>query len=228
MEKKTTCIHLWLVLALSFIHPSTTHISLPYRSSGFYLVGNETCDVQVEIFVDPFCPDCQKEYLMWKQMKPELLGVGVKLHMHAEPFHTWSFTAAVVATTCHSYDPKTTWPFLEAMWSHGAQFVPDWDDAHYTPSNLTEAGVLQQMATYATSGGLPHAVFEAGVTNRSSEGGVNPWAVTREAWKMAVSRGAASVPWYLVNRVPYYAASNGAHLGMPAWRAVLRRLLSEL
>ena len=54
----------------------------------------------------------------------------------------------------------------------------------------------------------------------------NAWSKFREAWKVAVVRGVASVPWYFVNGVPYYAASDAAHIGEEEWTDIIKLLKS--
>ena len=214
-------------------HADAQVIPLPIRNVGSYFIGNAQSTIQVEIIVDPFCSDCHEEYLMWKGLKAQLTpddnDVGVQFIIHAEPFHPWSFTAAIGWMTCRQHNASALWPFAEAMWDNYKDFgLGDWGSPNYTPENLTEALVIDKMAGFAAANaGVPRTVFYHGMTNRSVSGAiVNPWAVARESWKVAVTRGAASVPWYFVNGVPFYVASNGGHLGAAAWTALLNKLLA--
>ena len=217
------------MLLLCFVHAATAQISLPVRENGIYLKGSAASKVTVELYVDPFCPDCQKEYFMWKELNSTFAepDLAVKLHLFSQSFHLWAFTATLGAMVCYAHSPPTTWPFLESMWANPQDFgFTDWGSDKHTPSNLTEIVVLDRLAGYAAAAGVPRPVFESGVNNRSYAG-TNPWAKVWEGWKMAVARGAASVPWYVVNGVPYYAASNDAHLGASAWNDTVHRLIAE-
>ena len=167
---------------------------------------------------------------MWKSMKTELSGkdVGVKFSVIVEPFHPWSFTAAVGAQTAAAHGGADAFfSFAEATWENGHEFVQNWGDDHYPLANLTETAVVAKMAAFAQEkAGVPNEVFYAGMTNRSTAGGVNPWAVAREDWKRAVARGAASSPWYFVNGVPYFAASDSAHVAPDDWKAMIDKLVA--
>eukprot|EP00966_Prymnesium_polylepis_P077929 1806538-Prymnesium_polylepis.1 len=223
---------IWNPSGASLSH--TSGVLLPrwqYRSTGQYLIGNSRSTIQVEAFVDLFCDDAAAEFAMWKKLKVSgalsPADVALQVHVLVEPFHPWSFTASVGAQTVAQYGPEAFFSFAESCWAHHTDFVADWGDQRYTLSNLTEAGVVAELASFARTAGVPDAAFMAGMTNRSTAGGTNPWAVAREAWKFAVARGVASSPWYFVNGVPYFAASDAAHAGAESWLGLIRRLIAK-
>ena len=168
---------------------------------------------------------------LWKSIKNNstlaLLDVGVQFKMIVEPFHPWSFTSSVGAYTAGQHSTDAFSPFAEACWVHGHGFITQWGNEHYVLANLTEEVVVAKMATFAVDAGVAEAGFYSGMTNSSAVGGTNPWAVAREAWKQAVVRGAASSPWYFVNEVPYFAASDALHLGQEGWITLIQNLLAK-
>ena len=60
-------------------------------------------------------------------------------------------------------------------------FVTHWGDQHYPLANLTETDVVAKLSSFAAAAGVVESVFYHGMTNRSTAGGTNPWAVAREA-----------------------------------------------
>lgn len=208
-------------------------IALPYRPTGQYLIGNAHSTIQIEAFVDLFCGDARAEYFMWKGLKTDptwnqsISEVGLRFHVLVEPFHPWSFTAAVGAQTAAAHSADAFFSFAEACWTNSGDFVQHWGDQHYPLANLAEVQVVAKLSQFAVAAGLTETAFYNGMTNRSTAGGTNPWAVAREAWKQAVARGAASSPWYFVNGVPYFAAGDAAHPGAQAWLSLIKQLVDK-
>ncbi|KAK3288731.1 hypothetical protein CYMTET_3804 [Cymbomonas tetramitiformis] len=226
----TTDFLIALTFAAAIFTGSDAQIALPYRQSGQYLIGDSKSTIQIEVFVDLFCGDARLDWLMWKGLKGKLAGenVGLQFHVIVEPFHPWSFTAAVGAQTAAQHGgPDAFFTFAESCWNHGGDFITNWGDQHYPLQSLTEKSVVSELNTFAAAAGVPEDVFYRGMTNRSTAGGMNPWGVARESWKQAVSRGAASSPWYFVNGVPYFAASDSLHPGEQNWVSLINKLLAK-
>lgn len=155
------------------------------------------------------------------------LDIGVQFKMIVEPFHPWSFTASVGAYTSGQHSTEAFFSYAEACWLHGHDFITQWGSSNYVLANMTEEAAVARLSEFATAAGVPEAVFYSGMTNRSTAGGTNPWAVAREAWKQAVARGAASSPWYFVNDVPLFSAGDALHKGQEGWVQLIRALVSE-
>mmetsp|Transcript_10902 Transcript_10902/g.20733 ORF Transcript_10902/g.20733 Transcript_10902/m.20733 type:complete len:235 (+) Transcript_10902:27-731(+) len=214
-----------------FLLKINAQITLPYRRSGVYLIGDHNSTIQIELFVDLFCDDAQNQYGVWKSLKSEgkisSADVGVKFNVIVEPFHPWSFTAAVGAETARQFGGANAFfSFAELTWANHAEFVSNWNDPNYPLANLTESEVVSMLSAFAGKAGVPKDVFYRGLTNRSTAG-VAPWASARQNWKQAVARGAASSPWYFVNAVPFFAASDSADYDADQWMGIIQKLLHE-
>ncbi len=222
-----------LVSALLFLCllPADAQVSLPYRRQAVYLLGSQDSRVQVELFVDPLCADAAEEYAMWNgPLRPRFAAadLGVSFKHIVEPFHPWSFTASVAAwTVLHTAGPNAFFNFSSSCWDHHADFITQWGSDRYVLMNRTESDVVAELAAFAQLAGVASAEFYSGLTNRSTNSGGNPWAVAREMWKEAVTRGAASSPWYFVNGVPFFSGSDALHLGADRWAALVTRLLEK-
>ena len=117
--------------------------------------------------------------------------------------------------------------YLGQCWNHGHDFITQWGSDHYQLANMTETDAVRELATFAGNAGVGEAAFYSGMTNRSTNAGGNPWAVARSAWKEAVSRGAASSPWYFVNGVPFFASSDSLHQGEDGWLGIIQKLKAQ-
>ena len=168
------------------------------------------------------------EYDMWKKAIAEAKvdpRVSLQFQLIVEPFHPFSFTAAIAAHTVAKHaGVKGFFGFAEQTWKNHDSFVQNWNDANYPLANLTEQDVVTKLSAFSRGVGVSDKDFYQGMTNRSTAGSINPWSVAREQWKMAVARGVASSPWYFVNSVPYYAAGDNAHLGIDNWLDLIEKL----
>ena len=122
------------------------------------------------MFVDLFCGDARQEYFMWKGLKADAsklapADVGLQFHVLVEPFHPWSFTAAVGAQTAAAYGSSDAFfSFAEACWTNSGDFVQHWDDQNYPTANLTETQVISKMAAFASAAKVELADFMSGMT----------------------------------------------------------------
>lgn len=151
------------------------------------MIGDESSKTRVEVFVDPFCYDSQMDYLMWKTLikdrqanESTLDDVAVVLNLFTLPYHPWSFLANIAVNVVRNhrlsaggswskYDWDGVAPFLEELWNRREYYTPDWGDANYTFSNLTEVQVISEFADIARDEArVPRDYFMAGMRNRAS------------------------------------------------------------
>eukprot|EP01134_Creolimax_fragrantissima_P006434 CFRG6434T1 len=182
---------------------------IPRTPDGVRYTGDSSAPVQLEIFIDPLCPDSRDAWPIMKDVVAKYASdSSLVVHLFPLPYHRYSFAASQVAASL-TRSPKLFTMWIETVFAYQEHF---WNDA---TQYLTTDQVNKKLSNLGPASGLAEAsVLDALLTRRYD-------MELRTSWKYGCSRGVTGTPVYLVNGVNVNPKDNN----VAAWSAVIEPLL---
>eukprot|EP01136_Pigoraptor_vietnamica_P039046 Opistho-1_new@109173 len=183
---------LLLAVTAALVASCVAQVPIPSRPDGVpYLNAETTAPLQIDVFVDPMCPDCKAAYPTIQQVAahygPKV--VRFNFHLFPLPYHRNAFYASQGAKTAAQQDGDLFFKWLEAV------FAAQDSLGNAATANMTADAVIDMFGDVGQSIGISKATIVAGINNANVDSAV------RTSWKYACTRGVAGTPWFFFNGV---------------------------
>ncbi|KAJ4455007.1 hypothetical protein PAPYR_10135 [Paratrimastix pyriformis] len=138
-----------------------------------YRMGSAAAPVQVDVFVDPQCPDSAQVWPVMRQLADA--STTMVAHLLPLPYHRSSFLASQAALGVDRVRPGQFFPMMDYLFKSQNQ----WSDT--ATASMAYPEVLELFAGFAGKMGVPHDDFIGQMNNSTTN-----WD-TRVSWKFASS-----------------------------------------
>eukprot|EP00244_Chara_vulgaris_P006045 TRINITY_DN2316_c0_g1_i1.p1 TRINITY_DN2316_c0_g1~~TRINITY_DN2316_c0_g1_i1.p1 ORF type:complete len:235 (+),score=33.68 TRINITY_DN2316_c0_g1_i1:167-871(+) len=197
-----------LVVFLNVIGSSAAwNGDVPRRPRG--LPAREECgaDIDMDIFIDPLCPDCKAAWPTVKRLLTVYTKEELSIHIHflPLPFHHFSYFVCQATVAAARLNDSAVFPWLQTIYRY-----QDFFSTEATFAETTES-VLERLVGLAPHAGLDKNQFNSAFNNPEVD------LETRLAFKYSCSRGITGTPTFLVNGVEV----GSGDWGIKEWKELL-------
>ncbi|GBG71972.1 hypothetical protein CBR_g10910 [Chara braunii] len=164
---------------------------VPRRPRGFPARAECGADVDMDIFIDPLCPDCKAAWPTVKRLLNVYSTEELSIHIQLLPlpFHHYSYYACQATVAAARLNSSAVFPWLQTIFRY-----QDYFSTEATFAETTES-VLERLVGLAPHAGLDTKQFSSAFYDSEVD------LDTRLAFKYSCSRGMMGTPSFLVNGV---------------------------
>lgn len=185
---------------------------IPTRPDGVRWDGYASSPVQLEIFLDPLCPDSRDAWPIVTQVSKHYQDdVSLLVHVFPLPYHRYSFSASqVIVGLYERFGTHLFFAYLEALFPQQINF------SNEATFNITPTAVYDIFAQVGPQVGVSTGVIRDMLSSASAD------SDTRTSWKYGTTREVCGTPIFFINGVNI---NGDARMRIEDWIKIIDPLL---